>query len=47
MGLCSFSMHPAQIATIKQRILRTDTTRWTGRLQAILAADDPQTAANA
>ena len=47
MGLCSFSMHPAQIATIKQRILRTDTTRWTGRLQAILSADDPQAVANA
>jgi phosphotransferase system enzyme I (PtsI) len=27
MGLRSFSMHPAQIATIKQRILRTDTGR--------------------
>ncbi len=47
MGLCSFSMHPAQIATIKQRILRTDTTRWTGRLQAILSADDPQAVASA
>jgi phosphotransferase system enzyme I (PtsI) len=47
MGLCSFSMHPAQIATIKQRSLRTDTTRWTGRLQAILSADDPQAVASA
>lgn len=47
MGLCSFSMHPAQIATIKQRVLRTDTTRWTGRLQGILEADDPQAAAQA
>lgn len=42
MGLRSFSMHPAQIATIKQRILRTDTSRWTRRLPEILAADDPQ-----
>jgi len=47
MGLRSFSMHPAQIATIKQRILRTDTTRWTGRLQDILAADDPQAVVHA
>ena len=45
MGLRSFSMHPAQIATIKQRILRTDTTRWSVRLQDILLADDPQAAA--
>ena len=45
MGLRSFSMHPAQIATIKQRILRTDTTRWSVRLQDILHADDPQAAA--
>ena len=45
MGLRSFSMHPAQIATIKQRILRTDTTRWSARLQDILHADDPQAAA--
>jgi phosphotransferase system enzyme I (PtsI) len=27
MGLRSFSMHPAQIATIKQRVLRSDTSR--------------------
>lgn len=45
MGLRSFSMHPAQISTIKQRILRTDTTRWSVRLQDILMADDPQAAA--
>ena len=45
MGLRSFSMHPAQIATIKQRILRTDTSRWTRRLPDILASDDPQTQA--
>ncbi|MEI6029043.1 MAG: phosphoenolpyruvate--protein phosphotransferase [Betaproteobacteria bacterium] len=45
MGLRSFSMHPAQIATIKQKILRTDTTRWVRRLPDILAAEDPQTQA--
>ena len=42
MGLRSFSMHPAQIATIKQKILRTDTTRWVRRLPDILGAEDPQ-----
>jgi len=46
MGLRSFSMHPAQISTIKQRILRTDTSRWNDRLQAILKADDPNSAAH-
>ena len=46
MGLRSFYMHPAQIATIKQRILRTDTTRWTARLPDILEADEPQAVAH-
>jgi phosphotransferase system enzyme I (PtsI) len=27
MGLRSFSMHPAQILTVKQQILRTDTSK--------------------
>jgi phosphotransferase system enzyme I (PtsI) len=42
MGLRSFSMHPSQISSVKQRILRADTRRLAGRLQAILASDDPQ-----
>jgi phosphoenolpyruvate-protein phosphotransferase (PTS system enzyme I) len=42
MGLRSFSMHPSQIASIKQRVLRTDVRRWTGRLGAVLEADDPE-----
>ena len=42
MGLRSFSMHPAQIASIKQRVLRTDVRRWAGRLDAVLDADDPE-----
>jgi phosphotransferase system enzyme I (PtsI) len=42
MGLRSFSMHPAQIASIKQRVLRTDVRRWAGRLAAVLEADDPE-----
>jgi len=41
MGLRSFSMHPAQIPSIKQRILRADTRRLTGALQRVLSADDP------
>ena len=44
MGLRSFSMHPSQIASIKQRVLRTDARRWATRLERILAADDPERA---
>ncbi|MCY7314921.1 MAG: phosphoenolpyruvate--protein phosphotransferase [Rubrivivax sp.] len=41
MGLRSFSMHPARIASIKQRVLRAD-TRWLAeQLPALLASDDP------
>jgi phosphoenolpyruvate-protein phosphotransferase (PTS system enzyme I) len=42
MGLRSFSMHPSQIATIKQRVLRTDARRWIGKLQGVLESDDPE-----
>jgi phosphoenolpyruvate-protein phosphotransferase (PTS system enzyme I) len=42
MGLRSFSMHPSQIASIKQRVLRADTRRWVAQLHEVLAADDPQ-----
>ena len=42
MGLRSFSMHPSQIASVKQRILRTDAQRWAARLEQVLHADDPQ-----
>jgi phosphoenolpyruvate-protein phosphotransferase (PTS system enzyme I) len=42
MGLRSFSMHPSRIAAIKQRVLRTDTRRWTPELEEVLSADDPQ-----
>ena len=44
MGLRSLSMHPSQIAAIKQRVLRTDVKRWTPHLERVLAADDPQQA---
>jgi phosphotransferase system enzyme I (PtsI) len=41
MGLRSFSMHPAQIPSIKQRILRADTRRLAGSLERVLASEDP------
>lgn len=44
MGLRSFSMHPTQIPTIKQRVLRADTRRLAAKAHEILAADDPQAA---
>ncbi len=41
MGLRSFSMHPSQIASVKQRILRADTRRLGEGLAAVLASDEP------
>jgi phosphotransferase system enzyme I (PtsI) len=45
MGLTSFSMHPAQIPSVKQRILRADTQRLAIGLPRILESDDPAKAA--
>ena len=42
MGLRSFSMHPSQVATIKQRVLRADAGRWAARLESVLESDDPE-----
>ena len=42
MGLRSLSMHPSQIAAIKQRVLTTDAGRWSTCLEQVLSADDPQ-----
>ena len=42
MGLRSFSMHPAQISSIKQRILRADTRRLASALRRVLASESPQ-----
>jgi phosphoenolpyruvate-protein phosphotransferase (PTS system enzyme I) len=42
MGLRSFSMHPAQIPSIKQRILRADMRRLSAALERVLRSDDPQ-----
>ncbi len=45
MGLRSFSMHPARISSVKQRLLRADADRLSLRLQEVLRDDDPQGAA--
>ncbi|MDP9044927.1 MAG: phosphoenolpyruvate--protein phosphotransferase [Pseudomonadota bacterium] len=47
MGLRSLSMHPSQIAAIKQRVLRADARRWAAALEGILASDDPEQASRA
>ena len=41
MGLRSFSMHPARIAAIKQRVLRADTRLLEAQIEKVLASDDP------
>ena len=42
MGLRSFSMHPSQIASIKQTVLRTDARRWAVHVEEVLGADEPE-----
>ena len=42
MGLRSFSMHPSQIVTVKERILATDASRWASAIERVIAADDPE-----
>jgi phosphotransferase system enzyme I (PtsI) len=44
MGLRSFSMPPAQISAIKQRVLRADTRRLQGLVPSVLEADSPHEA---
>jgi phosphotransferase system enzyme I (PtsI) len=41
MGLRSFSMHPARIAAVKQRVLRADTRALSARLRDVLESDTP------
>jgi phosphotransferase system enzyme I (PtsI) len=41
MGLRSFSMHPARISTIKQRVLRADTRLLRSQVSGVLESDDP------
>ena len=45
MGLRSFSMHPAQISSIKQRVLRADTRQLAAAVAMVLDAADPAAAA--
>ena len=47
MGLRSFSMHPARIASIKQKVLRADTRLLGSLVQEVLAADEPAAAMKA
>lgn len=42
MGLRSFSMHPARIPAIKQRVLRADTRKLALRTAELLAHEDPE-----
>jgi phosphotransferase system enzyme I (PtsI) len=42
MGLRSFSMHPARISSIKQKLLRADTRALHGLLGRVLDADAPR-----
>jgi phosphoenolpyruvate-protein phosphotransferase (PTS system enzyme I) len=41
MGLRCFSMHPAQILTVKQQILRTDTSKLNDWVQQVLTSENP------
>ena len=47
MGLRSFSMHPTQIASVKQRVLRADTRRLAAVVEQVLTCDDPEAACTA
>ena len=44
LGLRSFSMHPAQISSIKQRVLRADTRRLAPLVDDVIQCDDPEAA---
>ncbi len=44
MGLRSFSMHPSQIASVKQKVLRADTRRLESVVSQILQCEDPEAA---
>mgnify|MGYP002347748175 CR=1 FL=1 len=44
LGLRSFSMHPAQVLSVKQEVLRTDTRKLGDWAQNVLAADNPEQA---
>jgi phosphotransferase system enzyme I (PtsI) len=42
MGLRSFSMHPSQIASVKQRVLRADTRRLESAMPRVLNSTQPE-----
>jgi phosphotransferase system enzyme I (PtsI) len=42
MGLRSFSMHPSQIASVKQRVLRADTRRIAPLVEQVLSSEEPE-----
>jgi phosphotransferase system enzyme I (PtsI) len=42
MGLRSFSMHPSQLLTVKERVLGTDASLWARALEQVLSSDDPE-----
>jgi phosphotransferase system enzyme I (PtsI) len=44
MGLRSFSMHPAQILSVKQEVLRADATRLDGWAREVVDSEDPASA---
>ncbi len=44
MGLRSFSMHPARVAAVKQRVLRADAKLLSQQIDAVLRCDDPEQA---
>jgi phosphotransferase system enzyme I (PtsI) len=44
MGLRSFSMHPARISGVKQRVLRADTRSLHGLASEVVVSDDPSAA---
>ena len=46
MGLRSFSMHPRQIAAVKQSVLRADTQRLHAALPQVLCSDEPRRTAD-
>ena len=41
LGLRSFSMHPTQILSVKQEILRTDISKLKDWAQAVIHAPEP------
>jgi phosphotransferase system enzyme I (PtsI) len=46
LGLRSFSMHPSQILSVKQQILRSDAQRLGVWANTVLEADDPASLVN-